>query len=366
MEAGLYLLAGNHILAINVYFNMLRINSHINQYSDMWKQYQDCIRIIADDFLPRKKKFEVKPNIDHTVLQSETKGVNFDPITIEAEPEDVLINLIASIKNLRKNIATDGTSKRVMAIANEMKRTSYMADLEYKFVLALSYASYPVGEGSPYFQTIRDYLEKFYDKFDVVSDLRPYLRLLGQPEAAALRAFAREKLDAEEAAYDESGEEPPSLRLIRWRVVHFKLNKVLGSFSQLENPEKLKLVNTIMQTYLWAHGNSDALQDSDRVNLDDIIVVAAELLYEVKIYEWCVLNPINFMLVCILELALNRSQANNTLRVWLMRILAKLGLSTRFTSTNVQVKGLTDQNFEKFGALKYSHYQAFGVERELD
>jgi len=332
----------------------------------MWKQYQDCIRIICDDFLPRKKKFEVKPNIDHTVLQSETKGVNFDPITIEAEPEDVLINLIASIKNLRKNIATDGTSKRVMGIAQAMKRTSYMADLEYKFVLALSYASYPVGEGSPYFHTILEYLEKFYDSFDVVSDLRPYLRLLGQPEAAALRAFAREKLDAEEGAYDDAGDDPPSARLIRWRVVHFKLNKVLGSFSQLENPEKLKLVNTIMQTYLWAHGNSDALSDTDRANLDDIIVVAAELLYEVKIYEWCVLNPINFMLVCILELALNRSPTNATVRVWLMRILAKLGLSSRFTSTNVQVKGLTDQNFEKFGALKYSHYQAFGVERELD
>ena len=68
MEAGLYLLSGNHILAINMYFNMLRINSHINQYSDMSKQYRDCVRIICDDFLPRKRKFEVKPNIDQTVM----------------------------------------------------------------------------------------------------------------------------------------------------------------------------------------------------------------------------------------------------------------------------------------------------------
>lgn len=67
-----------------------------------------------------------------------------------------------------------------------------------------------------------------------MSDLRPYLKLLGQGEAGALRNFAREKLDAEEAAYDEAGDTPPSLKLIRWRVVHFKLNKVLGSFSSLE------------------------------------------------------------------------------------------------------------------------------------
>ena len=97
-----------------------------------------------------------------------------------------------------------------------------------------------------------------------------------------------------------------------------------------------------------------------------MIVVAAELLYEVKIYEWCVLNPVNFMLVSMLELAIGRSPTNSTLRIWLMRILAKLGLSSRFTGISTNVKGLADQNFEKFGALKYSHYQAFGVERELD
>ena len=118
-----------------------------------------------------------------------------------------------------------------MAIANEMKRASYIADLEYKFVLALNYPNYPVGEGSPYYQTTVEYLENFYDRFDVVSDLRTYLKLLGQPEAAGLRNFEREKLDAEEASYDDTGDEPPSLKLIRWRVVHFKLNKVLGSFS---------------------------------------------------------------------------------------------------------------------------------------
>ena len=345
---------------------MLRINSHINQYTDMWEHYTNCIRIICDDFLPRKKKFELKPNVDALVLQSDTKGVNFDPITIEAEPEEVLMNLIASVKNLRKNIATDATSKGVLKLANEMKRTSYLADLEYKFVLALNYANYPAGEDSPFFQTILDYMERFFDKFDVVSDLRPYLKLLGPDEAAALRAFARDQLDKEENAYDEEGEERPDMNLIRWRIVHFKLNKLLGSFAHLVNPEKLKLVNTIVQTYLWAHGNSEALTDVDRLNLDDTIVVAAELLYEVKIYEWSVLNPINFMLISVLELAVSKSPNNSTLRVWLMKVLGKLGLTSRLTGVSKNIKDFADENFEKFGALKYSHYQAYGTERELE
>ena len=56
---------------------------------------------------------------------------------------------------------------------------------------------------------------------------------------------------------------------------------------------------------------------------------------------------------------------NQTLRVWLMKVYGKLGLSTKFAAVakNINVK---DENFEKFGALKYSHYQAFGTEKELD
>jgi len=111
--------------------------------------------------------------------------------------------------------------------------------------------------------------------------------------------------------------------------------------------------------------------------LDDMIIVAAELLYEINIYEWSVLNPINYMLISMLELAVSRSQARtvesniakdmdqmaknmqsatNTLRIWLMRVLGKLGLSSRFTGVSTAVKGLVEENFEKFGALKYSHY----------
>jgi hypothetical protein len=49
-----------------------------------------------------------------------------------------------------------------------------------------------------------------------------------------------------------------------------------------------------------------------------------------------------------------------------MRILGKLGLSSRFTSVATHVKGYSDENFEKFGALKYSQYQNYGAERELN
>lgn len=124
IEADLYLQAKNYIVAINTYFSMLRINSHINQYTDMWKQYRDCIRIICDDFLPRQKQFKLPPEIEKKVsitdANGESKGMNFDPLTVDAEELEILLNLIMSIKNMRKNIAIDQTSKRIKAIANEM------------------------------------------------------------------------------------------------------------------------------------------------------------------------------------------------------------------------------------------------------
>lgn len=178
--------------------------------------------------------------------------------------------------------------------------------------------------------------------------------LFSVEEAAALKAFDRTTLEELESEFDPESEEPPNQKLIRWRIVHFKINKLLGSFKNLENAEKFKLVNSIMQTYLWAHGSGEALSDNDRNNLDDLIIVASELLYDIKIYEWCVLNPVNFMMVSMLELAIQRSPTNTSLRIWLMRILGKMGLSSRFTGVATHVKGYADENFEKFGALKYS------------
>ena len=72
------------------------------------------------------------------------------------------------------------------------------------------------------------------------------------------------------------------------------------------------------------------------------------------------------MTVTMLEYAVQKSPANSNIRYWLMKILHKMGLSSRFTAFGQNIKGLTDVNFENFGAFKYTHYQAYGIEKELD
>lgn len=66
----------------------------------------------------------------------------------------------------------------MLEISNKIRRTSYLAELEFKFCIALNCKSYPVSEGSPYFNIIFDYIEVFYDKEDVIGDILLYLKLL--------------------------------------------------------------------------------------------------------------------------------------------------------------------------------------------
>jgi hypothetical protein len=104
----------------------------------MWDKYKECIRIMCHDFLPKRKKFEYKNNLEYQIFQGDTKGINFDPLTIEDIPFDILRNMMVSIRNIRKNILTEGATKRVLLVANSMKRTSFLGELEIKYIIALN------------------------------------------------------------------------------------------------------------------------------------------------------------------------------------------------------------------------------------
>lgn len=143
----------------------------------MGDTYKACIRLIINDFLPNHCNYEFKSNIDYLVNQSDTKGINFDPITVDDKPEAILVNLLSSIRNLRKNIVVDTTSKRMVQISIMVKRASYLSELEFKQCIAINCKVYATHEGTPLFNTVLDYIELFYDQIDAVDDLKGYLRM---------------------------------------------------------------------------------------------------------------------------------------------------------------------------------------------
>ena len=69
LTAKLFHLSGQEVLTINVFFNMLRLNSNVHQYKEMEQEYVKCIRIIMNDFLPNpKNQYEFKSQPDFAVL----------------------------------------------------------------------------------------------------------------------------------------------------------------------------------------------------------------------------------------------------------------------------------------------------------
>jgi hypothetical protein len=96
------------------------------------------------------------------------------------------------------------------------------------------------------------------------------------------------------------------------------------------------------------------------------MLIAVEILHSIKIFEQSVLNPINFMKISILEYALKQSPSNNNIRLWMMKIYDKLGLNHRFNQIASSIKGFSNTDYEKFGALKYSHCHDLGVSKDME
>lgn len=55
----------------------------------MMKQYKEIIRVICDDYLPKRKKFALKADIELIASKydasSEAKNVNFDPLIVDTD-----------------------------------------------------------------------------------------------------------------------------------------------------------------------------------------------------------------------------------------------------------------------------------------
>ena len=61
-------------------------------------------------------------------------------------------------------------------------------------------------------------------------------------------------------------------------------------------------------------------------NSEDILIIAIELLSEVKIWEKTVFSPVNFQMIIMCEWGLNSFPNSVRLYAWITKLYAKLGL----------------------------------------
>ncbi len=129
----------------------------------------------------------------------------------------------------------------------------------------------------------------------------------------------------------------------------------------------MKLVNTIVQTYLQGHAYSEQeMTQIDFKNLEDLVTIAVELLNELRLFDLSVLNPINFMMISLLELAIKRSPNNKTFAAWILKLYSKLGLTSLVTDVSKSIQRVDQGDYEKLGCIRFSHYSDYGADKELE
>ncbi len=75
--------------------------------------------------------------------------------------------------------------------------------------------------------------------------------------------------------------------------------------------ERFSLVNNLLILYVYGHAhNENDLSDLDLNNLDDLLIIAVEILHNTKMFDASVLNPINYMMLTLLAYGLTKSPHN--------------------------------------------------------
>lgn len=113
IEQELLYSSGGWILTINNYFLILRFNSNVHNYKEMIAMYKKCVRFFICAYLPNNEYIiQNKTSVPDYILADDAykvlstasqHGSNFEQVNVEDKPDTVLINLLYSIKNLRKN-----------------------------------------------------------------------------------------------------------------------------------------------------------------------------------------------------------------------------------------------------------------------
>lgn len=108
-----------------------------------------------------------------------------------------------------------------------------------------------------------------------------------------------------------------SMKVLRYSYVYHKMMRLIGMYNHLDESDRFRIVNKIVATFIQAmeyhpkassnegvgsiHSQQphnvtprDELNSLDKINAEDMILIAVELLHEARLYDQTVFNPVNF------------------------------------------------------------------------
>lgn len=111
---------------------------------------------------------------------------------------------------------------------------------------------------------------------------------------------------------------------------------------------------------------NEFLSELDAKLAEEMALIALELLYEIKLYDWTVFNPINFMMICICQFAIPYYPESVELFTWNIKIYSKLGLASLVQEMTERFPNVSDKNFERIGALRFSICSDYGLHEQVN
>lgn len=126
-----------------------------------------------------------------------------------------------------------------------MRRTSLHADLEFKRRMAYKLSAYNTSMNSPFANTIQDYIDMLYERYDVSRELIPYMKFLTTDSLEAIK----EKIRVKCANLDNFRMEVNGryvycdLKSFRLKTLYYKLTRRLRGFQAF--PSLLARLETV-------------------------------------------------------------------------------------------------------------------------
>lgn len=117
---------------------------------------------------------------------------------------------------------------------------------------------------------ILEYIDLFYDKADVVQDVKGFLKLLSPlHDLNVIKFRLNDRIKQAELAETGDASKKPAavnfsndinqqmhvltpIKILRYNFVNFKMMRMLGAYNKLDDGERLELVNKIFSTFLQA------------------------------------------------------------------------------------------------------------------
>jgi len=159
----------------------------------------------------------------------------------------------------------------------------------------------------------------------------------------------------------------PDLRILRWKCINIILKRYLVSSSSVYKTEVdlLQSGSWIFDIYLIAYGKYKQDFTTWDVELfDQILLVSFWILKESTFFDFTILNPINFLIIIIMEHGLTNNPANEDFKIVLFKLYYKLGCTSKIKTISDSLK--SEYYKRIFSKYLFSFFSKYGLDKELE